>query len=573
MATRQAEEIVQSALDNTAIEVPELEGGIGVIGWLARAGEMAPPWWSPSRDMFLSNYWKGANHLGIALYNAQSKLAGIPFIIEARDHSNPAHVQRAEELTLMLSLSEFGAGIAVALERFYEDVLVMDNGGFLEIIADEPDGTPKDGPLRGPAFSVRHLDSLYCTRTNNPTYPVIVDDNGRRYKLHWTRVISYAQMHSARHVMNMVGYSPLSRCIDIAQTAVDVVRYKQERLGSRPLNQLILGKGIRAQSIMKAIRMAEGQMDSRGLSRYSRTIAIGSESADVDLQTISLTHLDPFNEKDTINLAMFAIASAFGLDVTEIWPVAGAGGGGRDAARVQNMRARGKLPAQITDFLANQFNLKVLPPYLRMKFDFRDDEEDQQRAIISDIRGRRRERDIGSGTLTVRAARVIMLRDGDIDRPTFEELELASGRLDDGTHVSALFFDRDYAHWLNLGLENPLDFGNIDFAEARSAVADARARIYADSARLRARTTVGRLRRATAALDWYEKELDRLQPDVQEQEPPPAERVTVPPEEQEIVQRPDEEVEGSGTSSMGRRRRSRTLKELVSDGLAAVMGR
>jgi hypothetical protein len=561
MATQTAENIVQSALDNTAIEQPDVDsGGIGVIGWLAKAGEMAPPWWSPSRDQFLSNYWKGANHLSIALYNAQSKLAAIPFQIEARDHSVMAHVQRAEEVTMMLSLSEFGAGISVSFERFFEDVLTQDNGGFLEIIADEPEGTPKDGPLRGPAFNIRHLDAQRCVRTNSPTYPVTVYDNGKSYKLHWTRVISYAQMHSSRRGLNGVGYCALSRAVDIAQTAVDVVRYKQERLGSRPLNQLILGKGIRAQSIMKAIRMAENQMDSRGLNRYSRTIAIGSESADVDLQTISLNHLDPFNEKDTITLAMFAIAGAFGIDVTEIWPVAGAGGGGTDAARMQNMRARGKLPAQITDFLATQFNLKFLPPYLKMKFDFRDDEEDQQRAIIADIRGRRRERDIGSGTLSVRGARVIMMRDGDIDRPLFEELELASGRLEDGTPISALFFNPEYAVWLNLGLGNPLDFENLDIDAARIAAANARAGIYAATQGTRARTLVIMLRRATAALDWYEGELDKHQIGQELEETPPAEQVTTPPDEEELEQREEEDMEGAGTSSMGRQRRSRTQK-------------
>jgi hypothetical protein len=220
------------------------------------------------------------------------------------------------------------------------------------------------------------------------------------------------------------------------------------------------------------------------------------------------------------------------------------------------MRARGKLPAQITEFLAKQFNHKVLPPYLRMRFDFRDDEEDQQRALISDIRGRRRERDIGSGTLTVRAARVIMLSDGDIDREIFEELELNAGRLEDGTPISALFFDPEYALWLNLGLGNPLDFGSIDLDVAEGAVARARMGIYTAMRNTRARGLMTILRQSLGALDWYEEELRKRKAAQSFEQPTPAEQVTRPPEDEED----EEEVEGSGRSSMGNTRRSAMQK-------------
>ena len=84
-----------------------------------------------------------------------------------------------------------------------------------------------------------------------------------------------------------------------------------------------------------------------------------------------------------------------------------------------------------------------MPPHLYISFDFRDDEEDQQRALVRDIRGRHRTRETDSGVLTIQAARKQMLADGDITREMFEEMELEDGRLDDGTPVAQLLFSQE----------------------------------------------------------------------------------------------------------------------------------
>ena len=573
MANERIMSVVEAATDQT-IDAPDEElAGFGVVAVLAKAGEMAPAWWSRSRDIFLSRFWKQSNHLSLALYNAQSKLAGIPFVIEARDSSVIKHVEMAEQVTTSLDIaSQFGDGIEVALERFYEDLLTQDNGAFLEIL--QSGDEPRDGPISSVPFAVIHRDSQRCIRTGNADYPVLYQMNdGSLFKLHWTRVIHMSQMSSSRSTRYGVGFSAISRAIDIAQTAVDVIRYKQERLGSRPPNQILLGKGIPAKSIMKAMRMAETQMDNRGLAMYSRTIAIGSEEPDIDLTAINLNHLDPFDEKTSIQLAMFGIAAAFGLDVTEIWPVAGAGGS-EAGAKMQNMRARGKLPAQVTAHLAKQFNYKFLPPYLKMRFDFRDDEEDQQRAVISDIRGRRRERDIGTGVLNTRTARSLMLADGDISRPMFEEMELASGRLPDGTPIYTLFFegaDSPYFEFLDLGVPAPLDFDNVPFDQIMLTIALLKEDAARASRQTRATGRMKVIKESLAALEWYEDELLRRRTQVSpESEPEPISgtpqavddsegEVDITVEEDAVE---EEEAEGSGRSSMGRERQPGTEKSV-----------
>lgn len=312
-------------------------------------------------------------------------------------------------------------------------------------------------------------------------------------------------------------------------------------------------------------------MSGRGFSRYSRSIAIGSDNPDIDIDIKNLHHIDPFDEKTGITYAMYGIASAFGLDVTEIWPVAGAQGSG-DAAKLQNMRARGKLPAQATEMMAHQFNTKFLPPYLQMRFDFRDDEEDQQRALIRDIRGRQRERDIGNGTLTIRAARQTMLRDGDIPRPLFREMEWHSGRLENGLPIASLFFSKEEPHatMLNLGLDNPFDFVGLERDEVMSAIAVARKRTLEAMSDTRSQTLLDELRTDYELLDWYEEQAERRFDKVAMAEiaEEPEEEESEEPDETE-----DEEHEGDGSSSMGIPRRPAMQKESRWSSLSSLLSR
>lgn len=456
---RNIEGIVMES-DKLKSDGEESNGGLSVMSWLVSAGDMLPPWWSKARDKALTSIWRDNNHLALAIYNTQAKLVGIPFKIIPYDYSNQDHIQEAAEIQYALEVTaQFGRGWSEAYSRFIEDLLTTDNGGFMEIIGR---GRP-DGPIMGRPLTVRHLDSLRCDRTGNTEFPVIYHGNdGKLYKLHWTRVLYTSQMPSARQEMFGVGFCGVSRCIDVASTLVDMIRYKQERLGSRPMNQILVGKGMTARTIMEAIARIEEGLSNRGFSRYAKTVAVGSENPDIGLEKLDLNHKDPFDEEVNTNLGMFAIAAALGMDADEIWPTSGRSGGGSSGdANLRRIRSRGRLPQQLTANIAKQFDFKFLPPYLCMKFDFKDDEQDQQEAVIKDIRGRNRERDLGTGSINTRGARIQMLQDRDLSQSSFEQMELSDGRLPDGTSVSALFFDGDpiFVEFLRF-MEHPLQIIN-----------------------------------------------------------------------------------------------------------------
>lgn len=502
------ENIIAIADDTSGKEENDLFGGpaglMEQLSWAIKAKDTVAPYWSRKRDEDLRKFWKqeGATHISAAMYNAQTKLLSIPSRIVARDPSIVSHVRQAQEYNNRLNtLSEYGSGFYSALERFYEDFLSQDNGGFLEIIG----AGNKAGLIEGPALAVRHLDAGRCVRTSDPIYPVkYTDDDGNQYALHYSRVIYKAQMASPDADLRGVGFCAVSRAIAAAQSLIDIMIYKQEKLGSRPMSKMFLGKGVRAEDIMRALRAGDLQMDKENLRRYSKNIAIGSESTDVDIKVIDLTSMDQFKEDVAVPYAMFAIAVAFGMDPNELWP--GAAGASSAAASVALLRARNHLPSQVMSILENEFNFKFLPPHLQMVFDYQDDEEDQQQAVIRDIRARNRERNLYSRVTTVLTERRQMKADGDITEDLFNSMELSDGRLPDGSSVESLFYvDDDFftgpEGLLNLGMPEPTVVIGADHDAQLEAIDKAMSRCYRAYATESAPRMRLRVDMAVAALD------------------------------------------------------------------------
>jgi hypothetical protein len=455
---------ISESIQRTVQKLPDSSssyGGVFAITWLARAGLSLPPWWSPARDMYMRNFWKGIDHLAGTVYTLQSKLTAIPVRIEARDSTNPEYVKQAKDLTeILVGSAGFGEGWVDTFSPFIEDMTTTDNGGFLEIIG----AGPPDGPIVGQPVTVTNLDSIRCQRTGDPEYPVVYTDiNGKMYKLHYTRVMFRAQMKSPIAEMYGVGFCSVSRCVNTAQTLLDILVHKQEKLGSRPHRAIIITKGgLDPEDIKAAFEMAEHSLDSAGLSRYAKTIVTGSGAIpEGDAKVIELSSLpDGFSEQDSTILGMAVIALAFGLDARELFPAMSAGATRADAL-LQHMKQRGKGPGQIIQSVENLFNFKYLPPHLKMTFDFQDDAQDRQQAEIRQIRANSRMQDVNSGSVSQRVLREIMLGDGDIDRGQFESMELGDGRLYDGVSVLTMFYDDNAPDVLKFGDGiNPLDINS-----------------------------------------------------------------------------------------------------------------
>lgn len=454
------ESILQQSIDDSVQQGNRGtdSGGYAILRWLGDANSIVPPWWSKERDLRLRSFWKSGDHIAGAVNSATTRIETLSFQILPKDESIRSHVRQADQVETMLQqYSDFGQGWQQCMSKFIQDYLTQDNGAFLEVIGA---GQP-DGPIQGLPVGIAHLDSWRCTRTSDPEFPVIFQDvDGRRYKFHYSRVIFRSQLPSPDRQMYGVGFCAVSRAIYNAQNLIDMAVYKQEKMGSRPPRQMLVGSNISAQKIMEAFVLANTQMDNQGLGRFSKTVVIGRGDGDAKVDQIDLAGVpDGFDEETATTLAMFSIALAFGVDARELWPASSSGATKADAM-VQHLKARGKGLGEIQKMITQEINHKVLPPHLEIFFDAQDDEEDQVQTEIQDKRADTRAKNLNSGTITIRVARLQMLENGEITQEQFEDLELEDGRLEDGTNILALFQtpDSDMQMLLALpGIADPLD--------------------------------------------------------------------------------------------------------------------
>lgn len=443
------------ALDNTIQQSVKTDiKGFGIypaILALGKIGDLLFPWWSASRDAQLSTFWKSSDHLSGAIYAMISKMTTIPIKVVARDVSIKSHVELAAQYTdILINSTQFGEGWMIFWGRCIEDLLTQDNGMFIEVIGPGP----KDGPLEGSAISMSHLDAQRCTRTGNPQYPVVyTDSDGKMYKLHASRVIYASQMSSSRKEMNGVGFCAVSRAVNVAVNLIDIAVYKQEKLGSRPVRQLMITKGgLDPEDLRDAMKLSESLMNNSGLTRFSKSIAVGDRNIpNADITRIDIASLpDGFDEKESTILGMSVIALALGMDARELFPGMESGASKADAI-IQHIKQRGKGPGQIIQQAEWQFDMKFLPSFLHATFDNQDDSEDRQNAEIVNVRAQARERNLAQGVTSQRVERENMMYKGEITPAQFEELELGDGRLPDGVEVDILFKskDKDYSEFLS----------------------------------------------------------------------------------------------------------------------------
>ncbi len=538
------------------------EVGFGLLFHLVRAGELIAPWWSQRRDKELRAFAKNSDHFSGAEWMIGTKLASVPYLVEARDSSVKSHVKMANQYQAILTdMVQFGQGWEVFWTKFFKDVWECDNGAFGEIIGE---GDP-DGPIKGPSLGLAHLDSTRCSRTSNPEFPVVYQDtNGRRYRFHHTRIVFRSQQPSTAAEMHNVGFCWLSRSINSIQRLIDVATYNQEKLGSRPLRQLILGKGIDAEMIKDAIQAASEMMDNRGLRRYAQAPILAHESQkDWDIEQRDLASLpDGFDEKTTTEFAMFVIALAGGFPPRWLWPATSvgstkadamyshiSGSGGGATWHLNMMRDLLSYSGRASD-IGPLLPPKFLPKELRLVFDYQDDEQDRLKADVQSTRAKTRQLDLNSGVVTVRVSREQALAAGDITQAQFNHMELEDGRLPNGDDVLSLFssVDNMLVQILDLGVDDPLaiDFNDpVDMMlEIEEAALDAQDQLMAAGSRGEREKVEQAIAALSKLKDLYQElVLQEIQQEQQMEEAQAAEGEESQPPGQPPEQAPEEEVE------------------------------
>lgn len=563
----QVRQTVQSAVRSN--EVPT---SVGLLFWMAQSGTIIAPWWSTTRDIQLRKFWLDSDHFSGAMYMIAAKLTSVPWRIEPRDMTIKSHQKTAEYYHELLSEGiQFGHGWHDFWTKYFLDLWCQDNGAHAEVIGA---GSPT-GPIRGPVLGLAHLDASRCTRTSNPIYPLIYEDiNGKRYKFHYSRVMMSSQMPSPISEMNSVGLCWLSRCINKAQELTDQTVYKQEKLGSRPMRQILFTPGLMADEVTGAIRMADEQMDNRGLSRFSKTVVLGTTDTDADLRSIDLASLpDGFDEETSTRLGMYVIALTGGFPPRWLWPatttgatradamyqhIAGTGGGASRHLQMMQYLIGGN-PRGMRHAMG-----RILPPTLRIVFDYQDDEQDRMQAEVRRVRADKRRINLEMGMTTVRVEREQMRTDGEITDAQFDQMELEDGRTPSGDDILVLFadYDSDISDLIDIGIPNPLLVSENDPETVLVAIEVQRAEILAIAGRANSKAEKERALWALKALEhlegMYEEALSQM---LLEQESAELEEESAEDELEPRRERPDEAFDvDNDRESMERKPVSRTVR-------------
>lgn len=487
----------------------------GILAWMQPAASAVPAYWSKRRDAFLRTFFHQSDPVKFTVATFIDKLTGIPILIQPRDRSVKRHLSQAALMQEALAeQSGLFSGFEQELEKFAEDWLTTDNGGFFAIMGDGPAG----GPIIGPATGVYHLDSLYCTRTGNAQYPVVYEhEDGEHYKFHYTRVIYMSRLPSAQRNLYGVGVCPLSACLDAARELQDIIIHSQESYGSRPARRALYArKGMTIEQLKGAVQLADEKMDAAGLTRFAKTLlaAPKNPNSELILETLDLTNPpDGANRMDVTMIDIAFMAAAFGMSMMDLAFVFGRSQTGQNA-EAQDRKGWGKGVSKLMSRLIAQLNQKFLPAHLEAVADTVDDAQDELQAKIRAQRATARSSDLTAGITTVRAERVRMLRQQEIDQEEFEDMELLDGRLADGTDVFALYFTVDaiIAPLLDLGVEDPTVLTGNDPQTMLDAIHE---KVRECWRRIDTATTSGvsrKVRQALAALEklrsMYQAELD-----------------------------------------------------------------
>lgn len=456
---------------------------LGMFSWLVRAGEIVPAWWSRRRDIALRKTVIGNDNLSGAQYNFISRLTSTPVHIVPKDKSISSHVEQAQYFDNLLQYNTVSRsdrsrrGWNFGFGMFLQDLTGVDNGGIFVI---EGPGRG-DGPLTGAPTGLVHLDSLQVTRTRSREFPIVYTDyDGKKYKIHHSRTIIISSMPSSTQSMYGIGLCAISRCIHVSQILLDQLVYKEEKLGSRPKERLIVGKkGITGQDIANAFYTADQSMNNEGLTRYSKTVVLApnsrASSAEIDLEIQDLVDAGTiFDEQTSTTLGMYTIALAFGVPARWFWPATATGATKADA-EIQHLIGMQEGPGEILRGIKEALDLKFLPPHLEVTFDYQDDAQDRDQAEIKKIRADQRKTDIEDGVISIRVAREQALDRGDITQAQFDGMELQDGRLPNGDALLAAFSNKrdvQLMEMLFLGVAEPLAIDENDPFEMIIAIDD-----------------------------------------------------------------------------------------------------
>jgi hypothetical protein len=412
---------VLDAVKRTVQVTPPVEATAPIdslVLYFASMADVVPQWGSEvaRRDKMLRQ-----------LFIKEPMVAGAVFSIVAGNAAFRWEVQSESEdlvalVTGMLRMAQFGSGWTDFVSRITIDLLMQDNGAFIEVVRaeDKPDS---------PVLGIAALESYRCQRTGNPTKPVIyTDEKSKRHKLNWWNVIPIVEMPSSIKTMRGMQYSAMSRVLTAAQIMRDIMIYRGEKVGGRFQRVLHIVGGPAKQDIKRALNMDQEDADNRGQARFMLPTILASldPSKPVSHVEIPLASLpDNFDLEQEMKWYITTMAMAFGRDYQDFAPLPGGNLGTSHQSEILHEKSKGKGPSLFMEIMTYAMNYRGIVPYPAAKFQFKElDLADAFNAQKTKrLKAETRASMIKSGEITPEAARLMAIEEGDYDKKYLAEIE------------------------------------------------------------------------------------------------------------------------------------------------------
>lgn len=299
--------------------------------------------------------------------------------------------------------ANFGQGIDDFHQKFVLDYLCTDNGAFVELIGDAPPlrrngrivynletGEPVPDatqPMQGPIKGIANLDSLRCTRTGDPHFPVIYDDlEGRRHKIHATRVWMVTDMPSADERRYGVGFCALSRAVSVAQRLYKWGQMASEMMDDFPSSGILVVRQMAKVLFDQQMRAYEAGRQMKEQEFYHALITLFFQGKDGGVELVPFRQVwSSFDDQKFSNVMIDLVAMCFNLDRQELAPLASTTLGSGAQSGTLRKTSRGKGVHAVLAHLERMYNA-VTPQSISFHFDYTDLDEDLQAAQLAQLK-------------------------------------------------------------------------------------------------------------------------------------------------------------------------------------------
>lgn len=395
---------------------------------MAKQDADMPRWWSRRRDWALRDYMRSGDGMTIgAIAGEVTRVKNMPWKLE-----NAAG--NKEELAFyqhIFNNANFGDGFDALLNNVAYDAMCADNGFFIELIPNREkreriEGATEMFPTGGEVAlpiekielaGIASMDSRQCWRTFSPEWPVIYVNpwTGKYTIYHWTRIISRSQFTQPDELGRKIGFCALSRIFFAARFLHAMTTYYYEKVtgGGSAIGML---RNMTTDQMKTALRGGNLDLGQNGNDVYPGIMWIGglNPDAEVDVKLFSPRSLpDGFEHKEEWEMAAQIIALGLGVAVNEIISLSSGGlGQSKGEAEIQHGNASRKGREDILNLIANPLNNRALSEETTFTFDQKDDQEDERKARIKQIRVSTRSQQVMSGELMAEEARIMAAEAG-----------------------------------------------------------------------------------------------------------------------------------------------------------------